>query len=199
MLKLPALPQLQQRERLLVAGAVVVLILVALDRLVLSPWLGHADRIRDNVLRMEETLKKHSRLLSRQEGIRRDLQAYEAYFRPIIEDDLQMAALLTEVEALAQMSGIEIEEIKPFSTERNASLVRYSLDVRFECDLDSWVEFVFEIQSSFSMFSVERASLGLKEDVPDKLAGSLRLVSASLLSNGMAPLGASGKPGVAVQ
>ena len=45
-LALPKLPQLKPRERLLATGSGVVLLMVLLDRLVLNPWLRHAQTVR---------------------------------------------------------------------------------------------------------------------------------------------------------
>ena len=61
--------------------------------------------------------------------------------------------------------------------ETEESAKRYSLEVRFHCTLEQWVDFVFQIESSPSLFGVLRANLSVQEDQPDQLAGYLRLLS----------------------
>ena len=178
--KLPRVSDLQPRERLLAAGCAVVLFVVALDRLVLGPWGRHAQAIQHEIREMEQALQSHQRLLARKDRVLAELGRYQQYLTPAIADDLQMAALLKEVEELAGQSQVHLNEVKPLTVETSGPAKHYSLEVRFECTLEEWVDFVFRLQSSPSLYEVARASLSAQEETPDRLVASLRLVSASL-------------------
>lgn len=179
-LQLPRLAELQPRERLLAAGCAVALFIVALDRLVLSPWGRHAQTMQHEIREMEQALQGHQRLLARKDRVLAELGRYQRYLKPAVADDLQMAALLKEVEELAGDSQVHLNEVKPLTVEASVPAKRYSLEVRFECTLEEWVDFVFRLQSAPSLYEVARASLSVQEEAPDRLAASLRLVSASL-------------------
>jgi Tfp pilus assembly protein PilO len=177
---LPRLPDLQPRERLLAIGSGIALLVVLLDRLVLSPWMRHAQAIRQDIRHMEEELLSHERLLARKDRLLVELQRHQRYLHPAVADDLQTAALLKEIEQLAGQSHVTIDEIKPLPSEADEISRRYALDVRFACAPEEWADFVYRLETSPSLFEVQRATLARQEDTPDQLAGSLRVVSAAL-------------------
>jgi hypothetical protein len=177
---LPKLPQLKPRERLLATGSGVILLMVVLDRLVLNPWLHHAQTVRREIHRMEQSLNHYGRLLSRKEYVLAQRERYQRYLRSPLPDELQMAALLKEVEGLAERSRIQLGEIKPLPPEGDDATRRYLLDVQFECTLEEWVDFLIEMEGSPSLFQVARATLAVQEEMPDRLKGSLRVMSTAL-------------------
>ena len=178
----PKLPQLKPRERLLATGSGVVLLMVVLDRLVLNPWLRHAQTVHQETRRMEQSLIHYSRLLSRKDYVLAQRERYQRYLRSPLPDELQMAGLLKEVEGLAERSRVQLAEIKPLPPEGDETTRRYSLDVQFECTLDTWADFIIEIEASPSLFKILRATLAKQGDVPDRLKGTLRVANTTLRS-----------------
>jgi Tfp pilus assembly protein PilO len=177
---LPKLPQLKPRERLLATGSAVILLMVVLDRLVLTPWLRHAQTVRQEIHRMEQSLNHYSRLLSRRDYVLAQRERYQRYLRSPLPDELQMAGLLKEIEGLAERSRIHLAEVKPLPQEGDETTRRYSLDVQFDCTLEEWVDFIIEVEASPSLFQIVRSTLATQEDAPDRLKGSLRVVSVAL-------------------
>ena len=180
MIKLPSLAQLKPRERLLAVGSGVVLLLVMLDRLVLSPWSRHGEIVHQEIARMEEALQNHQRLLARKDRVMGKLARYRRYLKPAVADDLHMAALLKEVEEIAAQTNVHVIEIKPLTVEAGEVVTRYALEVRFECKLDAWAEFVYHVEASPALFEVVRAGLSVGEEKPDRLEGYLRVASAAV-------------------
>lgn len=178
-------PQLRPRERLLALGSAVFLFIVLLDRLALSPWLEHARKVRQETRRMELAIEQHGRILARRDAVEKQLAKYQRYLRPALADELQMAELLKEVESIAQRSRVTVSEIKPLDVTTDRFLTRYALDVRFECTLEEWVEFIVGIESSSSIFQVTRAGLSVQDDIPDRLEAFLRVVSTAAGGLGM--------------
>ncbi len=197
MLKLPALPQLKPRERLLAAGSGILLVVVLLDRVVLGPWAHHAQTVRQEIHRMETGLQQHRRLLARRERVFAELARYQRYLQPAVADELQMAALLKEIQQVAGDSHVTIAEIKPIGTEADEYAKRYTLEVRFACSLEEWVDFVYQIQSSPSLYAVARAGLSTKGETPDRLEGYLRVVSTAVRTAVAAPQAEAGGTRVA--
>lgn len=177
MIKLPKLPTLQPRERLLAVGCGVAVLVVLLDRLVLSPWSAHIAKVRQEIAQMEEALITHERLVARKERVFHELERHRRYIRQAIADDLQMAALLKEVEDMAAQSQLVLNEIKPLRTEADEVIKRYLLEVRFACTPQQWAEFVFRIETSPSLYEVVRANLSVQDDQPELLEGYLRVMT----------------------
>ena len=179
-IKLPQLPELKPRERLFATGSGVVLLILILDRLVLSPWFRQVQTIKTDTRQLEQALQHHSRLLARRGPIEAQAAAYQRYLHRPLPDELQTAMLIKELEGLAQQSRIEYPEIKPLAVQTDALSSHYPLDVVFECTLEQWVDFVIQIESSGSLFEIVRSSLTTNPDAPDRLKGSLRVVSTAM-------------------
>jgi hypothetical protein len=73
-------------------------------------------------------------------------------------------------------------------------VTRYSLDVRFSCTLDQWVDLVYLIESSPSLFGISRAGLSTRGEEPDRLEGTVRVSGATVRMN---PAPTSAPPGTA--
>ena len=177
------LPELKTRERLLAVGSGFILVVVVLDRLVIGPWLTHQHNVAEAVEKLEGTLQHYSRLLTYKDRVLSQLQPYRKYLRPPLADELQMATFIKEIEELARESQVGLNEVKPLAVESGEFSKQYSLDIEFESTLEEWVDFIVNIESSPSLYEIVRSSLEVQEEVPDRLKGTLRLVSASVQSS----------------
>ena len=174
---LPSLAQLKPRERFLAAGSALVLLVVVMDQLLLSSWLGQVQQVKQEIQRLEGDLKHQARLLARKEYILAKLDAYERYQLPPLSHELQMASLLKDIAGLAEASHIVLQGIKPLPIETDALSTRYPLDVKFDCTLEEWADFLVRIESSTALYQIVRASLAAHDEAPDLLRASLRVVS----------------------
>ena len=143
---------------------------------------------------MTQTLQSHGRLLTREARVLADLEAYRPYFRSAIADDLQMAALLNELEKMAQESRVLLKEVKPLAPETTESTKRYTLEVRFACTMEEWVDFIYRIETSPSLYQVVRASLTKQQEIEDRLAGYVRVVSSAVVPKQIAEAGTDVAP-----
>lgn len=178
--KLPAMPELKPRERLIAAGCVAVLLILVLDRLVLSPWFRQVQNIKTDTRRLEQALQHHSRLLARRDHIQGQMDVYQRYLKQPLPDELQTAMLIKELESMAGESRIMYPEIKPLAPQTDPLSIHYPLDLVFECTLEQWVDFIIRIETSPSMYEIARAALATNPDAPDKLRGTLRVISTAM-------------------
>ena len=86
-----------------------------------------------------------------------------------------MAALLREIESLGKDSGVSLSEVKPLFGTPDEANYEHALEIRYEGTLQQWVRFIHLLETSKSLFEIERATLALKEEGSDQLEGSLRL------------------------
>ncbi|MBI4598500.1 MAG: hypothetical protein HY737_08900 [Candidatus Omnitrophica bacterium] len=179
-MKFPQLPSLQPRERLLaVVGGMAVMVLL-LDRAVLSPWLRQIRAVGRSITQMEERYVTNQQLMTRKDRVLVDLVRYQRYLRPPQADESQMAALLKEVEAIAADSHVTVGEVKPLATETTDAATRYALEIRFECTPEDWAGFIYHLETSPALFDVQRAGLSRKPDSQDQLEGTLRIATTVL-------------------
>jgi hypothetical protein len=176
MIKLPTLPKLSslsRRERGLAALAVFAVSGAVLYGVVLGPWWTHTAKVRQEIVRLEEELKQQRRLLSRQTQLGAEAEAAGEAYRVLESGAMDMATILRELEKLGAESGINLGEVKPIEKEGAGS----TLDVQSHGSLKAWIHFLYLIQTSSSLFEIERATMALTDEETGLLEGSLRLTS----------------------
>jgi hypothetical protein len=200
---LPKLPQIQlkPRERLIAAVSGLIVLGTVMDRLVLAPWWAHIRAVQSQTVQMEEELRRAARLLERRERVQAELAPYRRYLRPAVaSDELQMASFVKSIEELAGRSQVQLKEIKPLETQVEGATRRYALDVQFDCTMEEWVELLYLLESSSELVELSRAELATQEDVPERLAARLRVVSTAVREEPAAAGGAGvGGPDVAAK
>ena len=169
---------LKPRERLLAVCAGLVLMVIVLDRAVIHPWLVHGRKVRQDTKQMETALHAYARLLERKDGVLSRRERYQRCFRPEIAEDLQKAAFINEIEELAGEAEVVLGDIKSSEIEGESTIKQFVFDVQFECSLEQWVDFIYEVETSASLYEIARAGLSMPEEGADRLEGYVRLVSA---------------------
>ena len=178
---LPTFSSLSRRERLLAFGGALVMCVVVLDRLVLGPWWRHTHHVRQEIARLEKTIRRERQLLERKPQILAEAEAYREHLQADgAAGASDMASLLREIETLGTQSGISLGEVKPAEGAANDVYQEYAVDVQYQGSLDQWLRFVYLLQTSKTLFILERAAVSLTEEGSDLLQGSLRVTGKSL-------------------
>lgn len=174
---LPTFSALSRRERLLAAGVFVVVAVVLLDRVVLGPWWQHSTTVRQEVQRLEQALRARQQLLHREPQILGDVEAYREYLRGGTSRGPDMAALLREIEAMGEKSGMSLGEVKPLVGEANELYQEYTIEVQYQGSTQQWLHFIYLLDTSTVLFDIERATAARADEGLDLVEGSLRLTS----------------------
>ena len=184
-MKLPALPKLSSlsaRERLLAAGVIFVISTVLLDRVVLGPWWKHVQEVREEIRKLEATIRTYQRLVDRKPQILAEVEVYSGYLAQAGSSSLDTAALLREIETLGRESGISLGEVKPLAPTEDDLYRQQSFEVHYTGTLEQWVRLLHMLQMSKLLFQVNRASLAAADRDAERLDGSLRLTQRVLKS-----------------
>ena len=175
-----------RRERLIAAGSVFVLTLLVIDRLVLGPWLKHSVTIRQDIRKLEESIRTQRQLLSRWPVIQAEAAAYAEFLDPKSVGAVDMASLLREIESLGAESGVSLGEVKPLASSSNSLYDQLAIEVHCRGSMEQWVHFMYLLQTSKSLLEIERASVEKSNDDPSVVDGTTRLTS-KLIRNQAAP------------
>jgi Tfp pilus assembly protein PilO len=176
-MKLPSLPNfatMSRRERVLAAGSALVVVSVLLDRAVLSPWLRHSANVHREIRQLEEDVRNYQGLLARKGQILEEAEAYADFLRPL-SSSADMAGLLREIEAMGRESGMTLGEMKLSEGASSDLYQEYTIDVQYQGSLPQWVRFVYLLQTSNALFTIERSSMARKTEEAGALQGSLRV------------------------
>ena len=102
--------------------------------------------------------------------------------------EVELAAFLKEIENLAAQSQLSLQEVRPISTEGGEWYQEYGLEVHCLASLAEWTKFVYLIESSTSMLTIERAAMGLEKEGSKTLKGSMRIKRLVLLDQPAKPI-----------
>lgn len=183
--KLPKLPKLAARERLLGAGVVMILSVLVLDKVILGPWMEHTRRVREEIQGLERTVWTYQQLLDRRDLILAQAEAYGSTLEKAGTQQMDVAALLREIETFGKESGISLGEVRPTTVQTEEGAPHeYIFDIQTSGTFRQWIHFIYLVQASDSLFELDRATLSAAEKNPGMLDGSLRLVRRLLLSGG---------------
>ena len=173
----PDFSTFSRRERLLSFGSLLILSLVLLDRVVLGPWGHHTHHVRQEIERLEVAIRRQQELLNREPKIRAEAEAYREHLRVNDEPIPDMAGVLREIEGLGAQSGVTLGEVKPLEGAAKDTYQEYAIDVQYRGSLEQWIHFVYLLQSSKSLFAIQRATIARKGEDPSQVEGTLRLSS----------------------
>ena len=173
----PSLSSLSRRERLLAMAGALILSVMALDRGVLGPWLRHTRTIHQEIQRLEAMIRNDRELSRRKPKILEQAQAYQEYLSLTPSPEPDMASLLREIETLGSRSGVSLGRVKPLEETTEGLPQRFAIEVEYKGSLQEWVHFVYLLQTSRSLFEVERATVARMQEGSSQVQGSLRLTS----------------------
>ncbi len=186
-LRLPDFKSMSTRERIGLAIGIGVVLLVASDRLVFSPWMNDRKKLKKEIQKLEQKIAGNNLILSRQGSITLDEELYQKYIHIGLSSEVEIAAFLKEVENLAGQSHVSLQEVRPLPPEGGEWYQEYGLEVNFLASLAEWTKFIYSIENSTSLLTIERASVGREKEGSKTLKGLMRIKRLVLLAQPAAP------------
>ncbi len=186
--QLPDFKKMSKREQIAIVIGFFVIFVVASDRLVLAPWLSYRKKIKKEIKVLEQKLSGRNLLLSRQLNIIGDEAVYKKYMHKGLSSEVEIAAFLKEIESLGAESQVSLQEIRPMPTEGGEWYQTYGLEVHYLATLPEWTKFVYLIENSPSLLTIERADVGLEKEGSKTLKGLMRVKRLVLLDQPAKPI-----------
>ncbi len=167
------LSRLSGREKLLITVLAVALLGIGYYEFILNPLLSERDEFRAHIASMEKRIERNMRLGQREDFIMEKL----ATFLPTEERDLSLEEklnkFLTEIEA-ASTGLVDIIKLNPEAVSgRNPD----KIEVSAECvsDLVGLTEFLYKLETSYSLVQVESVRLHPEGKGPLNLKTEIRI------------------------
>ncbi len=180
-LRLPDLKKVSKREQIALIVGACILFMVLSDHLVVSPWMDYRKKLKKEIKMLEQTLSGRKLLLSRLASVVVDQELYKKYIHKGQSSEVEIAALLKEIENLAAQSQVSLQEVRPIGTEGGEWYQEYGLEVHYLATLPEWTRFVYLIDSSPSLLTIDRSDLGLEKEGSKTLKGYMRIKRLVLL------------------
>lgn len=167
--------KISKRERIMIITGAVVLMVVASDRLVFGPWTHYIKKVRHEIVETEIRVAQAKKLFERKEATFQEGEAYRSFLKLGQTPELEMAALLREIEQLSRQADVSLQEVKPLQAEKTEDYEEYGVEVYFESEFPALLEFIEKIESSEFVLVIEKASILRKDEESGILKGFLRI------------------------
>lgn len=179
---LSRLQRLGRREKIILVLAIVALVLWLLDFLVVRPLWGHIEALDDEIRGAQLTLDYHERALQRREKLDREYASVRDTIGETTTRAQDIERLTAQVDALARSTGVNIPSMGGISPpgDDDDPYTEYVVEVRsLECDLDSFLTFLYECPRQPGLLRVQTLSVAPNED-SGLLEGSIRVTKVML-------------------
>ncbi len=174
---------LKKNELLLVYVIGGILVFLVLPRAIFGPFASKLSELSREVTLSEARLKKNITLAENKDLIEKEYDKYASYFSMIaFSDEETVAAFLKEVEKASRSSGLAILDMKPQRDIKEDKFSKqYSISVKAEGNMKQTVSFLYELQTSSLLFSVDKMVLVPKQEDSPELNISMTIVGVSFL------------------
>ncbi|MDD4294507.1 MAG: hypothetical protein PHP69_03215 [Candidatus Omnitrophica bacterium] len=140
---------LSDKEKKILYIAMSFVFLAMLDRLIFSPIADLSRNIEDRISSQTDSIKKNFAVLRYKNKILQEEEEYSIFF---ISDESTheelVAEFLSDVESLAQKSGIQLTNINPVNVQENTDSLQYDLLLECNGEMNKLVDFVYSIDAS---------------------------------------------------
>ena len=158
--------RLSDRERIILYITIFIISIVFLDQMILSPIMTKMSQLSKNIDFQEETIKRNLTILARKYKIVEEQNKYSPYLvarRKSDEEEDRSFSL--ELQALAK-DTVDLIDIRSSGIHKIGLLSRqYVIDLNFEAEMKYIFQFLYKIENSDKLYSVEKYNIRPKLDM----------------------------------
>ena len=156
------LERLSKREKLIFYGALIVISVTILDRLILNPIASKIDELNNDIEEKELSIKRNLKILAHKDRILSESDRYSVFLSEVQSEKEEETALLTEIESIANESEIYLIDMKPRDSEDVGTSKKYIVTLTGEAQMEQVVEFMYKIESSEKLLTIEQYDISPK-------------------------------------
>ncbi|MFC1666928.1 type 4a pilus biogenesis protein PilO [Candidatus Omnitrophota bacterium] len=156
------LSRLSQREKLVFYGAIFFISLTLLDRFLIHPIFSKMEELDKEIREKESGIKKSLHILAHKDRIVAERKKYSSFSSSLKPGEEEMTSLLKEIEKLANKSSVYLIDMKPAGLKKAGSSEKYFINLNCEAQMGQLASFIYDLESSSKLFSVERYRIGPK-------------------------------------
>ncbi len=169
MLKIPKLEEIRKiisrlakREKMVLYTAVAVLSITVMDRGIISPFLSKIKSLDTDIQKKEKEIKNALHVLGLKNRISAEIVQYASYIGGAQSEEEHVTLLLKEIEIIASKSSVYLVDMKPAGAKNTAACVKYMVTVNIESAMDKLIDFMYAIESSNKLLTVQKYQVSPK-------------------------------------
>ncbi|HUT24622.1 MAG TPA: GspMb/PilO family protein [Sumerlaeia bacterium] len=176
--------ELRQRERLLALGAVICVLLLAGDKMIVSPLRTVWKERQARIAQLEESLAKGRALVGREETLRQRWLDMQKRCLPASVSEAENLALKS-VDRWARGSRLSMTTLSPRRTEKEEDFTKLELRAKAKGTMEAIARFLYDLENDPLALRVEEIEIAGFESTSGDLTLDIRF--SGLLPASAAP------------
>ncbi len=156
------LSRLSGKEKSMFYAAAIIVSLMLTDRLVVNPIFSKINELSEEIKEKEAGIKKSLHMLAHKDRILAEAVRHRTFIQSLRSEEEEMTALLKEIEMLASRHSIYLIDMKPGQLEEKGRMMKYSLNLNCEAQLEHLVAFMYDVEKSEKLLTIEKYKIGPK-------------------------------------
>lgn len=150
---------LTKRERLILYTTIGLIAFSMVFNFLISPLLKKNGDLNRQILVTHLKLAKYLSLLSQKDAIKAKYSKFSSTLRMPERKEDAVVTVLSEVERLADSSGVRITDVRPQPSRNSAQYKEVSIDLRTEADMGDYIKFIYAIDNSLLSLSIKKLQI----------------------------------------
>lgn len=139
--------QLGARERFLLIGTLIVVLLLIADFAIVKPLWNYNIKLGEQTAVLEKKLIRNLLNINRKERVEKEFEKHRHWIHPPSTDEEEIGKMLSEVEQEARNNQVTLVDMKPRETKSKNFYKEYRAELDAEMPMDNWVRFVYEVEN----------------------------------------------------
>lgn len=156
--------RLSKREKTIFYITVTVVFILLFVKLLIEPFANKMRSQREEINNKRKLIELDTRLLAIKDVIAQEAKKYENYFSQAGSAEEEVILIQQEIQSIADRLGVYIGYIRSSETLKEGFFTIYYITVNCEGEMPHLVEFMYELENSSKLLSVEKYSLNLKSE-----------------------------------
>lgn len=148
--------RLKKRERAIFYVAAVIAAFTFIDRLIIAPVVFKVNSLNRQISEQEAGIKQGLRILSQKDKIASENTKLKSYLVSFKSQEEEVTAALKEIEGLANKNSVYVVDMKPGAVKEAEATKKYYINLECEGQMEQLVKFMYDIESSNQLFSVDK-------------------------------------------
>jgi hypothetical protein len=157
------LARLSKKDKVIFYVTVTLVSLTLLDRLIVSPVFSKIKSLNKQIQDKETSIKVNLRILAQKDRILAESAKYGSFLGDSKNNaDDQVTSVLRDIENLANKSSVYLVDMKPGSIKEFGASKKILINLNCEAQMEQLVDFMYNIENSDSLLSIEKYQLAPK-------------------------------------
>lgn len=155
--------RLNKKEKIVAYITIACVLIAFFDGFILKSIFSKVRSVEEEIKIKELQLKKDLKILARKDTITNDGQSYSVYSIEAKSQEEEISSVLREIEILASRAGVSLSDVKPEALKPEKIIKRYSINLTCEANMEQLATFMFLIENSKILFTVDSYSITSKD------------------------------------